>query len=153
MGLKYCVVDERLIVFAWFIKVVVVVANTVIQLIPVDPSLQNNPDFGGMQEYIINGTYYILDTLVQAIYEWSNNTPGPNNNLIATNGNWAQFQAFLQANPPVVQTNTASYPSPTVAAPEQTVLLRGILTALISMATSGNQSVPTDFYPLNQAIS
>lgn len=132
---------------------VVVVANTVIQLIPVDPSLQNNPDFGGFQEFIINGTYYVLDTIAQVIYEWSNNTPGPNNNLIATGGSWPVFQAFLAANPATIQTNTASYPTPTVSAPEELVLLRGILLALISLATSGSQSNPLDFYPQNQVIS
>lgn len=128
-------------------------ANTVIQLIPVDPSLQTNPDFGNMQEYLINGTYYVVDNLAQIIYGWNQNTPGPNNSLTNTGGSYAQFEAFLVANPPVVQTNTANYPSPTVIAPEQTVLLRGILMALASMATSGGQAQPTDFYPLNSAIS
>lgn len=128
-------------------------ANTVIQLIPVDPSLQSNPDFGAMQEYIINGTYYVVDTAAQIIYLWSQNTPGPNNNLIFSEGSYTQFQAFLVANPPTIQTNTASYPTVTVAAPEQTVLLRGILASLIVLVTSGGQAEPQDFYPLNQALS
>jgi hypothetical protein len=128
-------------------------ANTVIQLVPVDPSLQNNPDFGNMQEYIINGTYYVVDNTALIIYVWNQNTPGPNNSLVNTGGSYTQFEAFLAANPPTVETNTASYPSPTVAAPEQTVLLRGILLALINLATSGNQSNPIDYYPINQALS
>lgn len=129
------------------------VANTVIQLMPVDPSLATNPDFASMAEYIINGTYYVLDNLAQIVYEWSNNTPGPNNTINNTGGSYSQFLAFLAANPPVVQTNTASYPSVSPIAPEQTVLLRGILMALIELATSGGQSTPQDYYPLNTALS
>jgi len=141
-----------MLVFGCLIEVVVV-ANTVIQLMPVDPSLQNNPDFASMAEYIINGTYYVLDNLAQIVYEWTENTPGPNNTIVGTGGSYAQFLAFLAANPPVVQTNPASYPSATVIAPEQTVLLRGMLLALIDIATSSGKSTPTDYYPLNTALS
>lgn len=128
-------------------------ANTVIQLIPVDPSLQGNANFAGYQEYIINGTYYVVDSLAMIVYEWSNNTPGPNNALVNTGGSYSVFQAFIAANPPTIQTNTASYPSTTAPQSEQTVLLRGILMSLISLATSGSQAQPQDFYPLNQALS
>jgi hypothetical protein len=128
-------------------------ANTVIQLIPVDPSLQNNADFANMQEYIINGTYYVVDNTAQIIYVWNQNTPGPNNTLVNTGGSYSQFEAFLVANPPTVQTNNASYPSTTVVAPEQTVLLRGILLALMDIATSGSQSNNLDYYPQNSVIS
>jgi hypothetical protein len=142
----------RVLVFGCLIEVVVV-ANTVIQLIPVDPSLQTNVDYASMAEYIINGTYYVLDNLAQIVYEWSQNTPGPNNTITNTGGSYSQFLAFLASNPPVVQTNNASYPSATIIAPEQTVLLRGILLALIELATSGGQSDPRDYYPLNTALS
>lgn len=127
-------------------------ATPVIQLIPVDPSLINNPDFGNMTEYVIPGqagvpgTYYIVDNLAQIVYEFANNTPG--NPLINSNASYSQFQAFLAANPPVVETNTASYPSTVTPQQEYIYLLRGMYTALVQLATSGNQSVPTDFYPL-----
>jgi hypothetical protein len=136
-------------------------AVTVIQLVPVDPSLATNSDFAKMQEYIIGGapgtgaggTYYVVDNNNQTIYEWSNNTPGPANQLIATGGSYTQFQAFLAANPPVVVTNTASYPTPVVPQNEQTVLLRGMLLALISLATQGGNADTLDFYPQNAALS
>jgi hypothetical protein len=128
-------------------------ANTVIQLIPVDPSLATNPDFAGLQEFIINGTYYVADTIAKAVYEWANNTPGPQSALTATNSSYSVFQAFLAANPPVIQTNTASYPAVIVPQNEQTVLLRGILMALIQLATSGNPSDTSDYYPLNAVLS
>ena len=136
-------------------------ATQVIQLIPVDPSLQNNPDFASMAEYIIGGatgtgaggTYYVLDNMAQIVYQWSQNTPGPNNTLDNTGGSYSQFLAFLAANPPIIVTNTASYPSSTPLAPEQTVLLRGILLAVSNLATSGNQGDPRDYYPQNSPLS
>lgn len=125
-------------------------ATPVIQLVPTDPSLQNNPDFNSMTEYLISGTYYIVDNSAQVIYEFANNTPG--NPIVATGGSYAQFIAFLAANPPVIQTNTATYPAVVSPQQEYIYLLRGILVACMQMATSGNQSVPTDFYPLASVL-
>ena len=128
-------------------------ATSVIQLVPVDPSLAANPDFSSMAEYIITGTYYVVDNAAMIVYVWNENTPGPNNYLVESGGSYAQFQAFLASNPPVVQANPANYPTPTPSQNEQTVLLRGILMSLISLATSGNNYVPGDFYPLNSPLS
>lgn len=131
-------------------------ATPVIQLIPVDPSLQSNPDFGNMTEYVIPGqagtpgTYYIVDNAAQIVYEFAQNIPG--NPLINSNASYSQFQAFLAANPPTVQTNTATYPPVVTPQQEYIYLLRGMLACLMQLATSGNQSVPTDFYPLPSVL-
>lgn len=131
-------------------------ATPVIQLIPVDPSLTNNPDFGSMTEYIIPGatgipgTYYISDNSAQIIYEFASNTPG--NPLVNSNASYSQFQAFLVANPPTIQTNTASYPAVVPPQQEYIYLLRGMLVCLMQLATSGSQSQPTDFYPLPSVL-
>lgn len=136
-------------------------ATQVIQLIPVDPSLQSNTDFASMAEYIIGGasgtgaggTYYVLDNKAQIVYEWSQNTPGPNNVLINTGGSYTQFLSFLVSNPPIIVTNTASYPSTPVTANEQTVLLRGILLATAQLACQGALSDISDFYPQNSVLA
>jgi hypothetical protein len=125
-------------------------AVPVIQLVPTDPSLTSNPDYNSMTEYLISGTYYIIDNAALVVYEFAQNIPG--NAIVNTGASYSQFQAFLVANPPITQTNTASYP--VVVAPQQEYiyLLRGMFTALVQMATSGNQSVPTDFYPLPSVL-
>lgn len=121
-------------------------AVPVIQLIPVDPSLQSNPFFGNMTEYVITGTYYIVDNTNQIVYEFANNIPG--STIVNTEASYSGFQTFLAANPPVTQTNTANYPTTVTPQQEYIYLLRGMLACLMSLATSGGQAVPTDFYPL-----
>ena len=121
-------------------------AVPVIQLIPTDPSLASNPNFASMTEYQISGTYYIVDNLAQIVYQFTNNIPG--NSIYNAGGSYAQFQAFLLANPPTIQNNPASYPPVVTPQQEYIYLLRGMLVCLMKLATSGSDAVPTDFYPL-----
>lgn len=121
-------------------------ATPVIQLIPTDPSLAQNPNFASMTEYQISGTYYIVDNLAMIIYQFTNNIPG--NAIFNDGGSYSVFQAFLVANPPTIVQNTASYPPVVTPQQEYIYLLRGMLVCLTQLATSGSQSVPTDFYPL-----
>lgn len=125
-------------------------AVPVIQLVPTDPSLAQNPNFGSMAEYLVSGTYYIIDNLALIVYEFAQNIPG--SALINTGASYSQFQAFLIANPPVTQVNTASYPAVVSPQQEYIYLLRGMLVCLMQLATSGSQSVPTDFYPLPSVL-
>lgn len=128
-------------------------ANVVIQLVPVDPSLQGNTNFTSYTQYVINGTNYIIDNSALVVYEWAQNIVGPTSTIVNTGGSYTQFQSFLAANPPTTVTNTANYPVAVTTTTEQTVLLRGILLALITMACSGSQAVPGDFYPQNIALA
>src|ERR1700730_18160702 len=118
-------------------------AAAVVQLSPVDTSLVSNPNYGLMTEYLITGTYYIVDNAAKIVYEFMGNIPG--GSLIGTNASYTQFQAYLasQAHISVIP-NPTSYPSSGIQN-EQTVLLRGILLAMMSLIEqqSGGAIDPT----------
>lgn len=126
--------------------------SAVVQLSPVDTSLTSNPDYGQMTEYLITGTYYIVDNAIKMVYEFTNNTPG--NPLQITNASYGQFQAYLASQAPIaVVANPTSYPNTNLIPNEAVVLLRGILLCLIEQTTEGKHADPTDFYPILQQLA
>jgi hypothetical protein len=128
-------------------------AAAVQQLSPVDTSLVSNPNYGSMTEYLITGTYYVVDNRAQIVYEFELNTPG--NALTNTNGSYASFQAYLASQAPItVIPNPTSYPSSGIQN-EQTVLLRGILlgiSALAEQQSGGTITIP-DLYPIQTQLA
>lgn len=143
-------------------------ATPVTQYSSPDPSLSGLADFQQFVQYLITGTNYIIDNAAQVVYEFNLSQPGV---LKQTNASYAEFQAFLLANPV-----TSVLPNPQVgaegsfgfpynfqsvpAAPsnvydqslrllmqEMVQELRAVRLAVVELATQGGLAKSQDFDP------
>jgi hypothetical protein len=138
-----------------------------IQQLSVDSSLIGFTNYAGFYEYLITGTYYILDTIGQMVYVLP--TPGVGV-LQPTGGGYNQFLALLAAagitvapyspNAPTAPSNlpfvAASIPAPATPVANQEdsffhqealYILKAIHAAVVSLATQGNLYQTLDFEP------